>query len=291
MITIKTILAAASGGTASEGAIELACRFARRFEAHVEGYHVKPDPFAIMRYDSGVAAGFGDVFVDKFNAEANAVAAKVHAAFVAGLQRHRMNLAPRPANALPGVIGASAVWREELGYGPVLVAQRARFFDLAVLGRSERVVKHLHSDTVEETLLLSGRPLLLAPAKAPESVGDRIAIGWNGSAEAVRAMTAALSFLSTARDTMIVSIGETSEESVASAIDYLAWHDIKARHVHADSRGALNIGHRLLEIAETEGADLLAMGGYGHMPWREVVFGGATREVIGSSPLPVLLTH
>jgi nucleotide-binding universal stress UspA family protein len=36
---------------------------------------------------------------------------------------------------------------------------------------------------------------------------------------------------------------------------------------------------------------LLVMGGYGHAPWREVLFGGATREVIGTSLLPVLLSH
>jgi len=34
-MTFKTILAAASGGSASDGTIELACRFARRFGAHL----------------------------------------------------------------------------------------------------------------------------------------------------------------------------------------------------------------------------------------------------------------
>ena len=43
-MTIKTILAAASGGSASDGTIELASRFARRFGAHLEGFHAKPDP-------------------------------------------------------------------------------------------------------------------------------------------------------------------------------------------------------------------------------------------------------
>ena len=47
----------------------------------------------------------------------------------------------------------------------------------------------------------------------------------------------------------------------------------------------------MLTAAREDGANLLVMGGYGQMPWREFLFGGATREVIGTSLLPVLLTH
>lgn len=291
MITIKTILAAASGGSASAGAVELACRFARRFEAHVEGFHAKPDPFDLLKYDSGIGSSFSDTFLEKFTADADAAAAKVQAEFAAALGRHGMNLAPHAADALPGAIGASATWREEVGYGPALVARRARFFDLVVLGRSDRVVENVHSDAVEETLVRSGRPVLLAPAQAPDSVAERIAIGWNGSAEAVRAVTGALPFLMTARESFIVSIGDQHQESAGSVVDYLAWHDVKARHVHVPSRAGIGVGHQLLRVATEEGADLLAIGGYGHMPWREFIFGGATREVIGASVLTVLLTH
>jgi nucleotide-binding universal stress UspA family protein len=291
MTTIKTILAAASGGSASAGTVELSCRLARHFEAHVEGFHAKPDPLDLVHYGAASGASITGAFIDKFTADANAAAAQVRADFVAALARHRMDLAPHAAASLPGAIGASATWREETGYGPALVARRARFFDLAVLGRSERVVDGIHSDAVEETLVASGRPVLLAPAKAPEAVGERVAIGWNGSAEAVRAMVDTLPFLATARETFIISIGDQHHASAASAVNYLAWHDVRARHLQIPSRTGLGVGYQLLQAAGTEGADLLAMGGYGHMPWREFLFGGATREVIGSGRLPVLLTH
>jgi nucleotide-binding universal stress UspA family protein len=51
------------------------------------------------------------------------------------------------------------------------------------------------------------------------------------------------------------------------------------------------IGQQLLSAAHDENAGLLVMGGYGHVPWREFLFGGATREVVGTSLLPLLLTH
>lgn len=290
MVAIKTILAATSGGSASAGAVELACILARRFEAHVEGYHAKPDPFELLRY-AGIGTSLTDAFVEKFNSDANATAAKAKAEFVAALGRHRMTLMPQPATALPGSIGASADWRVETGYGPGLVAQRARFFDLAVLGRSERVVEQEFSDAVEETLIGSGRPVLLAPAKTPESIGERVVLGWNGSVEAVHAMTGALSFLCTARETMILSIGDEYQDSAGSVIAYLAWHDVKAKHVHLPERRGVGVGQQLLQAAADQGADLLAMGAYGHPPWREFLFGGTTREVLASDVLPVLLTH
>jgi nucleotide-binding universal stress UspA family protein len=293
MVTIKTILAATSGGSASAGAVEFACALARRFDAHVEGFHAKPDIFELLRYDSiGASAGIlTESFIEKFNADTATIAGKVKAEFGEALGRHRMGFTPQPANALPGSIGASAEWREETGYAPVLVARRARFFDLVVLGRSERAVEQVHSDVIEETLVASGRPVLLAPATAPKTFGERVALGWNGSAEAVRAMTGALSFLATARETLVLTIGNEHQESARTVADHLAWHDIKAKHLHVPTRSGLGIGNQLLTAAADAGADFLAIGGYGHMPWREFLFGGATREVVGSSLLPVLLAH
>ena len=291
MTTIKTILAAASGGSASAGAVEMGCRLARRFEAHIEGFHAKADPYDLFQYDAALGVNFDDAFIEKFTADANEAAAKVRGQFVAALGRHGMGLKRQPANALPGAIGASADWRVETGYGPALVARRARFFDLIVLGRSERVVEQVHSDAVEETLTRSGRPVLLAPANPPDSVGERVVLGWNGSVEAVRAMIAALPFFLTARESFVVTIGDEHQDSARAAIDYLAWHDVRAKLLSVPARAGMGVGHQLLRAATEEGADLLAIGGYGHMPWREFLFGGATREVIGASFMPVLLSH
>jgi nucleotide-binding universal stress UspA family protein len=47
----------------------------------------------------------------------------------------------------------------------------------------------------------------------------------------------------------------------------------------------------LLNAAHDAGADMLVMGGYGHQPWREALFGGVTRDVIGTSLMPLLLMH
>jgi nucleotide-binding universal stress UspA family protein len=282
----KTILAAASGGTATEGVIDLACRLAGRFDAHVEGFHVRIDAQEVV---TAAADGFGLVpgdWIDEMVAEAIAVAGKTKAAFDAAVTRHALARAETPPSTT-----ASVSWREETGYAPFLVARRARYFDLVVLGRSERVVDRPHSDAVEETLITSGRPVLLAPAQPPSAIGEAVALGWNGSPEAVRVLAASLPFLAAARSVCVIAIGDRGPDEVASVIDHLAWHGIVATHRCPRPISGVGAGEQLLAEARDAGADLLVMGGYGHRPWRELLFGGATREVVGTSLLPILLSH
>ena len=291
-MTFKTILAAASGGSASDGTLELACRFARRFGAHLEAFHAKPDPRDLFTYstDSFGTSMTGD-FVDRFIKDADSIAGKTKGAFEATVARHQIQVSTAPSQGLPEKIAASAAWREEVGYAPTLVGRRARFFDLVVLGRSERVVDQPHTDVVEQTLIHSGRPVLLAPPQPPADIGDSIAIGWNGSAEATRALTAALPFLASAQNVAIITIGDRHQGSAAALVEYLGWYGIVAKHRHIATVEGAGVGQQLLSAAHEENANLLVMGGYGHLPWREFLFGGATKDVVGTSLLPLLLTH
>jgi nucleotide-binding universal stress UspA family protein len=291
-MTIKTILAAASGGSASDATIELACRFARRFGAHLEAFHAKPDPRDLFTYstDAFGSSMSGD-FVDRFVKDSDSIAAKTKAAFEATIARHQIAISTKPSLGLPEKIAASATWREEVGYAATLVARRARFFDLVVLGRSERVVDQPHTDVVEQTLINSGRPVLVAPAQALADIGEGIAVGWNGSAAATRALAASLPFLATARAISIITIGDRHQDSAAALVEYLGWYGIAAKHRHMAAVDGARAGQQLLSAAHEENANLLVMGGYGHVPWREFLFGGATREVVGTSLMPVLLTH
>jgi len=283
---LRTIFVAASGGTASDGAVETACRLAKRFEAHLEGFHVKVDPRDIvMMASDGFGMPISGDWIDKLVTDAGELAAKTKAAFIATVGRHGLPLAEQPRP------DASACWREETGYAPVLVAERARFFDLVVLGRSERVVDRPHTDTIEETLIHSGRPVLIAPAKAPDAIGDKIALGWNGTAESVRVLAASLPLLASAREVVIVTVGDDAAASASAVIEHLAWHGVKARHRKVMPVSGVGPGEQVLAETRDEGADLLVMGGYGHRPWRELLFGGATRQVIGHSLLPILIAH
>ena len=289
-MSIRTIIAAVSGGSASAGTVDLACDLASRFKAHVEGLRVQIDPrlmIAVGVDDIGSPqAGLAIEAAVQAEAEATQRAKNM---FETAVKRHQLPIRETPPAKDPALLQtASAAWRVEVGRGTDNLVSRARMFDLVVLGRSGRVIDEPHSDAIEAALLATGRPILIAPEKKPETIGKSIALAWNDSAQSAAALGAALPFLAAANEVHLLTLGDTKAEALAA---HLGWYGIAAK-VHSvykiERAGA---GDLLLAAAREQGADLLVMGGYGHSPWREMLFGGATRHIVSVSRLPLLLAH
>lgn len=288
-MTIKTILAGLSGGTASNGTCELACRLAVRLKAHITALHVQAD-LRDSVFASG-AEGLVATATMRWATDMSETLAvrreQASAAFAAAASCHGLLI----ADSIEASEAPVAVWQEKTGDAPEIIASSARFFDLAVLGRSDRVIHAPHSDTIEQTLVLSGRPVLLAPANSPDLVGETVAFAWNGSAQAVRALSNALPFLRLAKQIVVIAIGPDGATGIEELRVYLGVHGITARLKEVPSAADLSLGGQLLSVAHAEHADLLVLGGYGHAPWREALFGGATNELLGRSMMPLLLAH
>ncbi len=62
----------------------------------------------------------------------------------------------------------------------------------------------------------------------------------------------------------------------------------EARHIALAGR---TVAEALQEAAIEAGADLLAMGGFGHSRARDFILGGATKGIFADLRLPVLLSH
>jgi len=148
-----------------------------------------------------------------------------------------------------------------------------------------------------EVLLSCGRPLLFVPyAGSFQKLGQRVMVAWNGSRECARAVTDALPFLRRAAGVDVVtfdtgklrrSFVEPVEGEVAA---WLARHGVKvtlSRH----RTGDVDVGNQILSRAADFGADLIVMGAYGHSRVRELAFGGATRALLESMTVPVLMSH
>lgn len=88
-----------------------------------------------------------------------------------------------------------------------------------------------------------------------------------------------------------VGDGDNSDSDIPAVLDHLAWHGITAKHRQIPAASSESTGILLLNAAQKADADMLVMGGYGHQPWREALFGGVTRDIIGKSILPLLLMH
>jgi nucleotide-binding universal stress UspA family protein len=291
-VGIKTILVGVSGGSASTGAIDTGLALARRLGAHVEGFHARIDERqSIVAYGDSMGALIPADLVERVAREAAEMATAARRLFDEAVSRH--GLAIRGA-AGGNLAEASASWHEETGHGPSLLARRARGFDLIVLGRSDRVIDEPHSAAVETAVLDSGRPVLLAPAQTAGPLGKRVVIGWNDTVAAVHALAAAVPIMQEASLVRLVTIGKEDDglgALGALGAEHLAWHGIAASARLVAPVDGVGAGSQLLSTAREEGADLLVMGAYSRSAWREILFGGATREVVGVSLMPLLLAH
>src|SRR5690606_24896775 len=104
----------------------------------------------------------------------------------------------------------SASWREMSGNQAQLVGLRGRVADLIAVPRPDREM-NLGLNTLTAARRDSGKLVLMCPPSPVRGVGTKIAIAWNGSAEAARAMTAALPIL---RKADAVSILASSDRSL-----------------------------------------------------------------------------
>ena len=189
---------------------------------------------------------------------------------------------------------AKAEWRLSLDDPLAAVRLSARYADLVIAGQPDPE-DAVSMDFAGEVVLSAGRPVLFVPyAGHFLDAGKRVLVAWNGSREATRAVTDALPFLARAEAVEVVAFdpreGEHGEVAGADLALYLARHGVKASAAR-QSAPDVDIGAQLLSRAADTSADLIVMGGYGHSRLRELVLGGATRTLLESMTVPVLMAH
>jgi nucleotide-binding universal stress UspA family protein len=175
---------------------------------------------------------------------------------------------------------------------------QSRYGDLIVLGQvnPDDPISPMEEETPEYVAINSARPVLVVPyAGHFEAPFKRVLVAWDGSMEATRAVTAAIPLLQKAGQVTLAVFNAGRQpdthggEPGADIALYLARHDIK---VEVSSQvTAIDVGSALLSFAADIDADLLVMGCYGHSRFREIMLGGATRTILQSMTLPVLMAH
>jgi nucleotide-binding universal stress UspA family protein len=189
-------------------------------------------------------------------------------------------------------------WRE-LDNEPLVpgMVRHAFCHDLLVLGQhdaGDTAALGIPADFIPSVLIGSGRPALVIPyVDIGATLGTTVLIAWKPTRESARALTAALPFLQRARQIhLICELGASAPAGQTSDIEaYLRCHGVQASlRLHTSVLDDAP-GEGLLSLAADVGADLLVMGCYGHSRARELVLGGASRTVLKSMTLPVLMTH
>lgn len=222
-----------------------------------------------------------------------------------GLLTQGARAAEAAFHRITGPFEIETTWLAEAAAAPGLAARNvivhAREADLSVLGQPDprETDSGLPIDLVEQTVLQSGRPVLVIPyAGRFPAVGRRVVIAWNGSREAARAVGDALPLISDADAVSVLSLRAKTADQLRTAapldgiVAHLARHGVPAvaDRLVFDAT-AIEAAERLLSHLADAGADLLVLGAVGG--GRSVVSArrSLTTGILARMTVPVLLSY
>lgn len=269
-------------------ALDATLRLAGKMGASLIGCHIRPHRTSALRMRASAGeldhstldweAGLRGRNPDRMSAAAEKLFARVVA-------EHGFASGRRPRADGKAV----AIWQKRVGSPARVMPIIGPASDLVVVSRPAadgRIARVF----LMEALLHSTRPVLVLPQTPVRSVGRRVAIGWNQSAEASRALAAALPVLVRADEVTIINCGPESRPGPKSRdmVRYLAHHGIAAKRVSGVGR---HPEQEIVQACRASRADLLVMGAYSRHRYRELLFGGVTEHMLKKATLPVLMYH
>ena len=179
-----------------------------------------------------------------------------------------------------------------------VICSHARYADLVIIGQPDPENDGGYTrDAADYIVLNAGAPVLLVPTRtATHGFGGRVLIGWDGSANAARAIRDAMPMLEKATVVKVLAVDPKpgkyglGDLPGADIAHHLASHGVVAEADHVTS-GSVRVGDVLLNEAADMGADLIVSGGYGHSRLGELILGGVTDSLMKEMTVPVMMSH
>jgi len=278
----KDILVIVSDAAGDESALALGEALAGQCaDCHLAAAFLTPLPDEPLAYEPTVVAGVWAELLGRARQEAETERKRVETR----IGRAGREVELRSAEALSRDLGRIA-------------AVHARYADVAVMTRpSEGPGADLREEIIEGVLFHSGRPALIAPPGwSGKSIGKRVVVAWDASREATRALSEADDILEFADAVTVLTVDAKpkmfghGDQPGANIAGHLSRRGLPAEVRNVDSMGR-SASLAILEEATALDADLVVMGGYAHSRLRELVFGGATRELLRTATVPLLMAH
>jgi nucleotide-binding universal stress UspA family protein len=268
-------------------ALDAAFELASSLRANVAGYHIRPErpeqtlALGPLLPDDDVQAAFAAA-----DPKAPSRARAARALYRRAADQHGFVNVERPARGAP----LRAFWHEVAGTPARVFAVVGPVADLAVVSRPAAAGAGRARAFVLGALLHSAKPVLLLPQLPQRTLGKRIVIAWNQTADAASAVTAALPLLTRADRVVIVSAGREKRlgPKVAHLARYLAHWDVPVERER--TRGE-NVEREIEQACRALSSDLLVMGAYSRSRFSQLVFGGVTEHMLFRTDLPVLMLH
>jgi nucleotide-binding universal stress UspA family protein len=284
MSELKSILLPFNNIQPDPSVIDTAHRIAARFECYIEGAYFRQ----LMPIIAGEGITLPGDYLAEFEEEGRLQAERAASTFKVLLEGRGI-----PTGTLDKSSNKTrAGWTEIVGTGPASIGEYARLFDISVVARKKSGDKADWKATVEAVLFESGRPVLVVGDWIPDTVGCRIVIAWNGSTEAARSVIAAMPWLTGCDEIVVVEVegGMVSGPVAAQVARHLAQRGLTVQSQTID-KGDGSIGKAIIEFAETWNTDLLIKGAFTRSRLQQLIFGGATREILESAPMPTIFCH
>jgi nucleotide-binding universal stress UspA family protein len=150
---------------------------------------------------------------------------------------------------------------------------------------------------LEALIFESGRPVLVLPegtARQLPTSFDTVAVAWDHSRPATRAVADALPVLQKAKRVYVITVVDEKRlarpDSGVELCKHLARHGVEVTFDKVTTKGRA-IGDVLETHAAERRVDLLVMGAFGHSRLREFVLGGATKGVLTRPFAWTLISH
>lgn len=275
--TILTVLTDAAQTSQLDSAMALAARE----DAHLEVFCLGVDHSQVGYYYAGASAYVFQETIDKAMASAEMLEKTV---------RDRLSAAPALRWSVESAVAQS-------GGLTTLIGMRARFADLLVQNHPYGPEAAPDAEAVAEAAMFEGGcPVLIVPSTGlPAEPPKKVLVAWNQSNEAMAAVRRALPLLIEAGSVEITVVdpkpqGPERSDPGGSLCQMLVRHGVRAEiAVLAKTEPA--VSDVLIRRAREIGAEMIVMGAYGHSRFREAILGGATRNMLEKSPVPVLMAR
>lgn len=283
--TLHTIMMPVRGDGRGPVLFAHAAALAKRFGAHVKVVHCHPRTEDLMPKGVVIPSFLRKQIEEAPEASAGSEEDFLHGKFAVDATKHGV------AEQCPELHKATAKFYEYTGKQVEAVRHHGRLADLICVAKPSRS-EGLGYNTLKEALFYSGRPVMVCTESdaVDMKIGHHVAIGWNGSLEATRAVALAMPLIEAADKVTILTGGRPEHAATPEEFQtYLAARgvtaDIAQFHVHGVA------GRQLLAKSNEIGADLLVMGAYHESYERESLLGGNSAAVVEEATIPVVMVH
>ena len=273
---LNSIIAVASGGAEDGELLNVAGALAARLQAQVRVIPAFPDPAAdLIYYGAALGTALPESALER----------------VAAAEREKQGAIEQNVRVIALAKNARFIVDKREFAPAAATASAVVLADLAMVhGMNARGAL---AGLFAETLITAQSPCLII--NSANERFDTVAIAWDGSPQAGRAVRAAAPILQLASRVLVFSnvddaapaAGAVSAERLSEYLQRCGVGNIVARELRGE-----HVAASLLEAARAEACDLLVSGAYGRPRLYELVLGGTTRALVHTAGAPhLLLAH